>query len=61
MIDGLYEYIIDLTIKKDKKSLFCFCKIENLMLKFQNKNNIHMDAYFRIQHFETKQYLGINE
>lgn len=56
-----HSYEIGLTNVRDKKSLFCFVKIENLISKFKNKINVNLDAYFRLQHIETKQFLGIDE
>ena len=55
------EYEVTLTAIKDKRSLFCFAKIENLMSKFENKIKIHQDAYFRILHLESKYFIGIDE
>ena len=63
MIDGLYEYIIDLTLKKDKKSLFCFCKIENLMLKFseifEKVKNENLESEFIKIRAEINFLLGV--
>ena len=55
------EHQIFLTNVKNKKSLFCFVKIDNLMSKYENKINIHIDAYFRLQHIESKHFIGVDE
>lgn len=52
------------TKKKSKKldnSLFVFVPIENLMEKYQSKIKIHKDAFFRIQHFQSKQWVTFTQ
>ena len=52
---------IKLSNIKDQKALWKFIKIDNLMEKFDSKEKIHRDAYFRIKHKSTDFYLGFNE
>ncbi|EAR95948.2 MIR domain protein (macronuclear) [Tetrahymena thermophila SB210] len=44
------RYQLKLTKQRDDSTLFKFIPIENLMFKFQSKQNIQKDSYFRIQH-----------
>jgi hypothetical protein len=37
-----------LTEQRDRRTLWTFVKIENLMEKFESKVKTHQDAYFRL-------------
>lgn len=49
-----------LTKKRDAQTLFKFIPIENLMFKYQSKQNIQKDSFFRIQHTSGNEILWLS-